>query len=123
MFSLLTRAGNQLLRPRRGLFLCCLALLLALDDNARWHFALDSMRASAPSDPDGTDGEEALVKHAQHPGVHRRGTRRKGQPVPTPREPALALLTTHDSSSVLPRRSPPLRSPSAVHVLVSPLRC
>ncbi|HKB38482.1 MAG TPA: hypothetical protein VKD72_18715 [Gemmataceae bacterium] len=118
MFSLLTRAGNQLLRPRRGLFLCCLALLLALDDNARWHFALDSMRASAPSDPDGTDGEEALVKHAQHPGVHRRGTRRKGQPAP-----ALTLLATRGSSLTPPRHCPPLRSPSAVHALVSPLRC
>jgi hypothetical protein len=123
MFPSLTRTGSRLLRSWRGLFLCFLALLLAVDDNARWHFALDSTRAGAPSAPDGADGEEALVKHAHHSGAHRCGTRRKGQLASAPREPALALLATHDSSPAPPRHSPPVRSPSAVHALVSPLRC
>jgi hypothetical protein len=117
MFPSLTRTSSRLLRRWHGLFLCCLALLLVLDDNAHWQFALDGTRAGAPSDPDG-HGEEALVKHTHHSGVHRRGTGRKGQLAC-----ALALLATRDSSLTPLRRSPPVRSPSAVHALVSPLRC
>ncbi len=118
--------GNRLFYPGRAAFLCCLALLLALDDNAScWRLALEGARGrgQVPSAPD-ADGEEVLVKQAHDfTGVHRRG-RRKGEPGPgTPTPLVLTPLTLASSPLAQPSDSPPLRSPSALHALVSPLRC
>src|SRR4051794_14053339 len=109
-----TGTGARLFRPWRVVFLCCLALLLALDDNAScWRLALEgaSGRGQVPSAPEDND-EEVLVKHAQgSAGAYRRG-RRLEEPVSGGPAPlVLAPLTSARSSLAQPSPSVLLQTP------------
>jgi hypothetical protein len=107
-----------------GAFLVCLALLLALDDSARCWLTLDHARSqrTAPGD---SDEEEVLGKQPHRAAVaSRRVPKRKRPPRPgVGAELASRADTPARSLSLSPLSLMPLRTPSAAHALVSPLRC
>jgi len=117
--------GLRFLPSLYGAFLVCLSLLLALDDSARCWLALTGQARGRGGIPGDSDGEEVLAKQPHRAAAASRRVPKRKRP-PRPGVGAELLARTGACSQPLaPSLSftPLLRTPSAAHDLVPPLRC